>query len=43
MPLTQDVSSQTPECLGCQKLSSQNRQLRNKVIDLEAKIREQKN
>ncbi|CAB4026151.1 THAP domain-containing 2, partial [Paramuricea clavata] len=37
----QDASSQTPECLGCKKLSSQNHQLCNKIIDLQVKIQDQ--
>ncbi len=40
---TQDLSTQTPECLGCKKLHGQNRLLGNKVIDLEAKMKKQEN
>ncbi|CAB4014693.1 THAP domain-containing 10 [Paramuricea clavata] len=35
---TEEASCQTPECLGCKKLKSQNRQLCNKIIDLKLKI-----
>ncbi|CAB3993311.1 THAP domain-containing 2 [Paramuricea clavata] len=37
---TEEASCQTPECLGCKKLKSQNRQLCNKIIDLKLKIQD---
>ena len=38
-----DIIFPNPECLVCKKMRSQNRQLSSKVIDLKAKLKEQKN
>jgi hypothetical protein len=35
---TADCETQTPKCLGCTKQLSGNRQLKNKIIDLEKDI-----
>lgn len=37
-----DTTTQTPDCYGCTKLASLNRQLTNKIVDLQQKISEKK-